>query len=100
MPHGNLTASCQFNNAFPLALDGIINKVIAAMMAIIVSSIAGINCFNKNDRHIHAIAVAINTINTSFSSLDMGPNSSSCLDMIFFPPGNFSPFNGKANLPR
>mgnify|MGYP005672385825 CR=1 FL=1 len=28
MPHGNLTASCQFNNAFPLALDGIINKVI------------------------------------------------------------------------
>ena len=60
--------SFQSSRRFFLSFAGITNKIIAAMIAIIVSSIAGRNLFIKKELHIHARAVRTNTDKMTFSS--------------------------------
>ena len=68
IPHGSLTASSQASNFLSPFLFGIMNKVTAAIMAIIVSSISGMYFLITKDCVIHAKAVAIKIIITDFSS--------------------------------
>ena len=89
IPHGNFTASAQLSSFLLPSLLGKMNKIIAAKIAIIVSSIAGINCFIKNDCVTQANAVKIKTIKTDFSSYETLPNSFNCLSISFKPLSKF-----------
>ena len=80
-PQGIFWATCQSINLFLLGLlEGIINKKIAAIIAIVesFSAPAGITPSNAVESHfldIHKEAVIINTIPTIISSCEIFPNS-------------------------
>ena len=68
IPHGNFTASSQFNSRLFLFFVGIKKIITALIIAIIVSSIAGTISFRTKSLVTHAVAVKANIIATNFSS--------------------------------
>ena len=87
-PQGSLTASFHVIRALLLSLDGITNRINPNDIAIIVSSIFGINFCNKNDLEIQHRAVRKNINATLFSSTDILPRLFFNRFISCLPPGN------------
>ena len=68
IPQGSFTALAQSIIWAPLVLEGNKNNANALARAMIVSSMAGMKCFNMKDRVIHKKAVITKTMSTVFSS--------------------------------
>ena len=100
IPQGIFTASSQLIIRSSFLEEGIMNSTTPAIMAIMVSSSAGMNFCSINERVIQQKAVAANTISTRFSSLLSLPSSFSRRDISCFPPGNSVALSLKAYLVR
>src|SRR5690625_458516 len=95
IPHGNLTAVSQSNKRSPFLLtDGIMNKIMAKVIAITPSLIPSIKLDKKNERVIHENAAKPKMRKTSFSSVEAEPSFFFSSSITARPPGKSFVWDG------
>src|SRR5699024_1352728 len=95
IPQGSLTAVFQSSKRSPsLFLDGMRNRMMAKVIAMMASSIFGINFSKRAERKIQDNAAKLKMMKTAFSSKDGDPSFLFSSSITALPPGISFTFKG------